>query len=138
MKTRIFKNLGWKIVGLILSFALWFHLTTKQQFNQKVLVEIEYKNVPLGLRLTPESLKTVSVDITANGRELFEILYFDQLKLVMDLRDFKKPGKYSIELNRDQLTIPSNFDDVRTTFIGMRNCDFELAGNQTLNANPRY
>jgi hypothetical protein len=138
VKTRIFKNLGWKIVGLVLSFALWFHLTTKQQYNQKVLVEIEYKNIPVGLRLMPESLHTVSVDITANGRALFEILYFDQLKLVMDLHDIKKPGKYSVELNRDQLTLPPNIDDVRTSFIGLRDCDFELAGNQTLNANPGH
>lgn len=135
MKTRIFKNLGWKLIGLVLSFALWFHLTTKQQFNQKVLVEIEYKNIPVGFCLTPESLKTVSVDITANGRALFEILYFDNLKLIMDLHDIKKPGKYSVELSRDQLTIPPNLDDVRTSFIGLRNCEFELAGIQTPNAN---
>ncbi len=135
MKTRIFKNLGWKIVGLVLSFALWFHLTTKQQFNQKVLVEIEYKNIPVGLRLMPESLKTVPVDITANGRTLFEILYFNNLKLTMDLHNINKPGKYSVELSRDQLTIPSNLDDVRTSFIGLRNCEFELARIQTPNAN---
>jgi YbbR domain-containing protein len=135
VKTRIFKNLGWKIVGLVLSFALWFHLTTKQQFNQKVLVEIEYKNIPAGLRLMPESLKTVSVDITANGRTLFEILYFSNLKLTMDLHNISKPGKYSVELSRDQLSIPSNLDDVRTSFIGLRNCEFELAGIQTPNAN---
>lgn len=138
MKTRIFKNLGWKIVGLVLSFALWFHLTTKQQFNQKVLVEIDYKNIPIGLHLTPESLKTISVDITANGRALFEILYLSDLKLIIDLHDFKKPGKYSVELNRDQLNIPANLDDVRTTFIGLHNCEFELAGNQAPNANPGH
>jgi hypothetical protein len=138
VKTRIFKNLGWKIGGLVLAFALWFHLTTKQQFSQKVSVEIDYKNVPVGLRITPESLKTVTVDITANGRALFEILYFEPLKLIVDLRDIRKPGKYSVELNRDQLTIPANLDDVRTTFIGLRDCDFELAGNQTLNANPGH
>jgi hypothetical protein len=138
VKTRIFRNLGWKIVGLVLSFALWFHLTTKQQFNQKALIEIEYKNVPAGLRLTPESLKNVSVDITANGRALFEILYFNDLKLVIDLRDFKKPGKYSVELNRDQLTIPPNLDDVRIGFLGLRNCEFELAGIDSPNADSRH
>jgi hypothetical protein len=138
VKTRIFKNLGWKIGGLVLSFALWFHLTTKQQFSQKVAVEIEYKNIPIGLRLMPESLQAVNVDITANGRELFEILYLQPLRLIVDLSDTRKPGKYSVELSRDQLTIPVGLDDVRTSFIGLRNCDFELAGSQTLNADPGH
>jgi hypothetical protein len=138
VKTRIFKNLGWKIGGLLLSFALWFHLTTKQQFSQKVLVDIEYKNIPIGLRLMPESLKTVNVSITANGRELFEILYMESLKLIVDLSDIRKPGKYSVELSREQLTIPVNLDDVRTSFIGLRNCEFELAGSKTLNASPGH
>jgi hypothetical protein len=138
VKTKLFKNLGWKIGGLILAFALWFHLTTKQQFNQKLIVDIEYENIPAGLRLAPESLKSVNVDISANGRQLFEILYFSPLRLAIDLSSTKKPGKYSIELSREQLTLPAGMEDVRTAFIGLRTCDFELTSAQALNANPGH
>jgi hypothetical protein len=138
VKTRLFKNLGWKIGGLILAFALWFHLTTKQQFNQRLAIDIEYKNLPRGMVMAPESLKSVSIDIGANGRQLFEMLYFDPLKLVVDLGAIRRPGKYSIELSREQLNIPNGMDDVRTSFVGLRTCDFELFSAQTSNANPGH
>ena len=126
MKTKIFRNLGWKIGGLILAFALWFHLTTKQQFNQRLVVEIEYKNIPTNLKLAPESLKSINVDIIANGRQLFQLLYLEQPRLVVDLSLYRRPGQYSIELSRDMLTIPPTMDDIHTNFIGLRSCDFEL------------
>jgi hypothetical protein len=130
VKTKIFKNMGWKVGGLLLSFALWFHLTTQQQYNQTLRVGIEYLNMPAGLQITQESLKSIPVEILANGKQLLELIYIDPVKIIVDLSKIKKPGKYSIEISREQLTIPSSMDNVRTNFIGLRTCDFELV-NQT-------
>jgi hypothetical protein len=130
--------MGWKFGGLLLSFALWFHLTTQQQYNQVLTVEIEYVNAPANIKLAPESLKFVSIDVAANGKQLLEMLYFDPLKLIIDLAKIKKTGKYSIELSREQLTIPSNMDNVRTSFVGLRTCDFELVNEQTIDVSPGH
>jgi hypothetical protein len=138
VKIKPFKNMGWKIGGLLLSFALWFHLTTQQQYNQTVMVEIEYANIPIGLKISPESLKSVSLEVSANGKQLIEMMYFDKINLVINLSKIKKPGKYSIELSRDQLTIPISMDNVRTSFIGLRTCDFELVNEQTIDASSGH
>jgi hypothetical protein len=138
VKTKPFKNMGWKIGGLLLSFALWFHLTTQQQYNQTVMVEIEYINIPIGLKIAPESLKTVSLEVSANGKQLIEMIYFDTIRLVVNLSKIKKPGKYSIELSREQLNIPISMDNVRTSFIGLRACDFELISEQTIDASSGH
>lgn len=131
MKRRLFKNLGWKVGGLLLALALWFHLTTEQQFNKQMTVSIDYINISEGLMLSPNSQKSAIIEITANGKELFKILYFDSVKLVIDLSDYNEPGNFSLELSRDQLTIPSSMTGVKTGFVGLKNCDFELIRQQS-------
>jgi len=131
VKRRFFKNPGWKIGGLLLALALWFHLTTEQQFNKQVTVDVDYINIPEGLMLSSDSQKTAIVEITASGKKLFKILYFDSVKLIVDLTDYNTPGKFSLELTRDQLTIPSGMTGVKTSFIGLKTCDIELIRQQS-------
>jgi hypothetical protein len=131
VKRRLFKNLGWKVGGLLLALALWFHLTTEQQFNKQMTVNIDYINISEGLMLSPDSQKSAIIEITANGKELFKILYFDSVKLVIDLSDYNEPGNFSLKLSRDQLTIPASMTGVKTGFVGLKNCDFELIRQQS-------
>lgn len=131
MKRRFFKNLGWKVGGLLLALALWFHLTTEQQFNKQITVDVDYINIPEGLMLSTDSQKAAIIEITASGKELFKILYFDNIKLIVDLANYNTPGKFSFELTRDQLTIPSGMTGVKTSFIGLKTCDIELIRQQS-------
>jgi hypothetical protein len=131
VKRRFFKNLGWKVGGLLLALALWFHLTTEQQFNKQITVDVDYINIPEGLMLSSDSQKTAIVEITASGKELFKILYSDNIKLIIDLANYNTPGKFSLELTRDQLTIPSGKTGVKTSFIGLKTCDIELIRQQS-------
>ena len=126
MKRRLFKNPGWKVGGLLLALALWFHLTTEQQFNKQITVDVDYINIPEGLMLSSDSQKTAIVEITTSGKKLFKILYFDSVRIVIDLSDYNEPGKFSLELSRDQLTIPSGMTSVKTGFVGLKTCDIEL------------
>ena len=131
MKGRFFKNLGWKVGGLLLALALWFHLTTERQFNKQVTIDVDYINISEDLMLSSDSQKTAIIEITASGKELFKILYFDNIKLIIDLANYNTPGEFSIELTRDQLTIPSGMTGVKTGFIGLKTCDIELIRQQS-------
>lgn len=126
MKIQIFKNPGWKLGGLLLALALWFHLTTEQQFNKKTTVDIDYINISDSLVLTDDSQKSAIVQITASGKKLFKLLYFDDIKLIIDLREYPQPGFYSVKLSRENMNIPAEMVDVDVSFIGIFICDFEL------------
>jgi hypothetical protein len=126
VKHKIFKNLGWKIGGLLLAFLLWFHLTTEQQFHKAVTVDVDYTNIPAGMILGPDSQKSVIVQLSSNGKRLFKILYFEKLRVIIDLEDFTSPGQYSIPFNEDQLNIPSGKNGVQVKFMAPLACDFEL------------
>ena len=126
MRRGIFKNIGWKIGGILLALALWFHLTTEGQFHQELNIDIEYIGIPQGMTLAPDSEKSAIVELTANGKRLFKILYFEDLKLVIDLSDFTSPGAYSIEFNEEHLIIPSGQNGVEVKFIAPLACDFTL------------
>lgn len=126
MRRRILKNIGWKIGGILLALALWFHLTTEQQFHKQLNVDIEYIGVPDGMTLAKDSQKSAMVELTADGKRLFKILYFEELKLVIDLSDFTSAGAYSIEFNEEHLVIPSGHNGVEIKFVAPLACDFAL------------
>jgi hypothetical protein len=126
VRRKLFKNLGWKLGGLVLALILWFHLTTEQQFQKEIVVDIKYINLPKNLELAPESQKLAYLRITANGKVLFRLLYLDKIELIMDLSDFSSPGRYFRKLTRDQLTIPAEMPGVRIEFVKLQTCDFDL------------
>ncbi len=111
--------------------ALWFHLTTEQQFNRQITVDIDYINISEGLMLSPNSQKSTIIEITAKGKTLFKLLYFDCINVVIDLSNYDEPGKFSLELSCDQLTIPPGTDGVKTGFVGLKKCNFELIRRQS-------
>jgi hypothetical protein len=127
VKKKIFKNLGWKLGGLLLAFILWFHLATEQQFQKELPVDIKYVNTPAGLVLGPASQKSAYIRITTSGKILFKLLYFDRIELLMDIHSFTLPGRYSKRFSRDQLTIPAEMTEVAVEFIKLQTCEFELS-----------
>lgn len=126
MKRKLFKNLGWKTGGLLLALALWFHLTTERQFTRDITLDIDYVNVPSYLELSPESDKSAIVEITAKGKKLFKLLYFDEPKIIINVSDYTMPGDYSLRFSPEQLTISSELADVKTNFVAPLSCDFKL------------
>lgn len=126
MKNRLFKNLGWKLGGLLLALVLWFHLTTQQEYSKSLTVDIEYTDIPFNLTLAPGSQKMAQIQLTTDGKTLFKILYFDHPKIVINLVDFTHPGEYSMAFSEDQLVIPSGPSGVTVKFIAPLACDFGL------------
>ena len=109
-----------------MALALWFHLTTEQQFHKQLTIDIDYTNIPAGLMLSPDSDKSVIVEFSADGKRLFKILYFEEIALEIDLTDFTNAGQYSIPFHEDQLKIPSGKNELTVKFIAPLACDFEL------------
>ncbi len=126
MKKKVFKNLGWKLGGLLLAFILWFHLATEQDFSKKITVDIDYINLHDNFKLSDESRKTAIIELSATGKKLFKLLYFEDIKLEIDLSNYTIDSNYSITFTTEQVVLPSGIPDVDIRFIGPRTCDFEL------------
>jgi len=109
-----------------LALALWFHLSTEQQFGKEITVDIEYVKIPAGLTLSSDSQKSVRIEITTDGKQLFKILYFEDLKVVIDLSDFTHPGSYSLEFIDEYLRVAPDKSEVDIKFIAPLACDFTL------------
>lgn len=137
MKINFLKNIGWKLGGLVLAFGLWFHLTTQNHFSHTLTVNVEYANLNPRLRILPESFTNTNIEIFANGKQLFQLTYLKPIRLIIDLSEYNTPGKYSIELQRRQLTIPVGMEDVRVAFVGAKSVDVTLDWKKSADANPR-
>lgn len=126
MRRKVFKNLGWKIAGLILAFALWFHITTQRQYQRDFTLDIRYLNVPQSLVLTEDSQKTAVVRIRGEGKDLIRAIYFDHLELRVDLSRFVLPGDYTVGLTSDNLSLPSGMTDIQIEFVPSHQTEFQL------------
>ena len=109
-----------------MALALWFHLSTEQHFSKEITVDIEYTKIPAGLTLSSDSQKSVQVEITTDGKRLFKILYFEELKVVIDLSDFTHPGSYSIQFIDEHLQVAPDKSEIDIKFIAPLACDFTL------------
>ncbi len=137
MKINLLRNIGWKLIGLILAFGLWFHLTTQNHFRQTITVNVEFANLNPNLRLVAENPPAVGLEIAANGKQLFQLIYLKPVRLVVDLGEYRTPGRYSIELVRHHLTIPEDMDEIRVGFIGVKSVEFVLDWKKPVNDSPR-
>ncbi len=137
MKINLLRNIGWKIVGLLLAFGLWFHLTTQNHFRQTITVNVEFANLDPHLKLVSENPRTVKLEIAADGKQLFHLIYLKPIRLIVDLAEFRKPGNYSIELVKRHLTIPENMDEVMVGFVGVNSIAIALDWNKPADDSSR-
>ena len=126
MNKKFLKNPGWKIGALLLALALWFHLTTEKQFSKEITVDIDYLNVPAGFALADDSQKSVQVELTTDGKRLFKILYFEEIKAEIDLSDFTRAGSYSIEFIDEHLRLESGKTGIEIKYVAPLACEFTL------------
>ncbi len=76
------------------------------------------------------SQKSATVELTADGKSLLKILYFEEPKLIINLSDFTHAGEYSLEFTEDHLAIPGGNNGVAIKFIAPLACEFELESFQ--------
>ena len=98
-----FRNLGLKVIALVLGTLLWFTVSGQQAERTLADVPVVYMNKPANLELTEQ---TISVDVHVRGLD-------GQLR-TLQARDFEarvdltgaRPGAQSFSLRTDQVSSP--------------------------------
>lgn len=86
------RNIGWKLGGLALALALWFHLATEKVYDKSYPVEIEITGLPDSLRVDKIEPPTEDVIVTGTGKQLIKLSFSNKLRLRADLSNARKPG----------------------------------------------
>jgi YbbR domain-containing protein len=104
MKKLLFENLGLKISAVLISFFLWFFVTSIGQSEMAFEIPVKFKNIPAGMGIVKGSAKTVSVTIV--GREnLLRNLNISDINVIVKLDKAEKgEGTYSVK--KDDIKLP--------------------------------
>lgn len=117
-KENLTKNIGWKIGGLVMALALWFHLATEKTYDKTFAVDIEVIGLSPDLQLrNPEPPKAL-VTITGTGKQLIKLSLVGDLKLVANLSSVKQPGRVDHRFNIADLVPIDPSQYRRITFAG--------------------
>lgn len=99
LKEIFTKNIGWKIGGLVLALALWFHLATEKVYEKNFDVDIETVGLADNLAVGKIVPAKANIAVTGTGKQLLKLSFLEELILRTDLSDIRNPGVYRRKFN---------------------------------------
>lgn len=86
MRRWFFQNMGLKFLSLIIAFALWAYVGSRQVLEQRLNVQLEFADMPTGMTLDPNLKTNISVNLTGRKDRILDIDPED-LRAVVSLRN---------------------------------------------------
>jgi len=94
--SRLFGNLGLKILALLLATACWFFIASGREAYRELAVPLEIAGIPEGFAVDGSYPPKVSIRVSGKGRDLFRARAND-FKVVVNLAG-KDPGVYRVDV----------------------------------------
>lgn len=117
MRKFFLDNLGLKITAVLLSILLWLFATARGQSEISLDVPLELKNIPSGLEVLSQSVKSVSLNVRGQERLIRSIRPSD-IRVSIDLSKAKKgEGIYAISKNNIKLHHTITVTNVSPTHV---------------------
>jgi len=104
MKKIFLENLGLKIAAVLLAVALWFFATSRGQSEISIDVPLVFRNIPSGIEMVNNNIKTISLNIKGQER-LIKNIKLSDIVIYIDLSKAKK-GKSIYYITRDNIKLP--------------------------------
>lgn len=133
MSHPIFKNLGLKIIAVLLSFLLWVFATSRGMSEISLDVPLEFKNIPQGLELISYDVKTVSLNLKGQER-LIRTIHPTDIRVWVDLSKAKRgEGFYVISKNNIRLPLAVTVKNITPSTVKVR---LEESFSKTVRVKP--
>lgn len=94
MKRWLLQNMGLKFLSLLIAFALWAYVGSRQVLEQRLNLHAEFADMPAGMTLEPNVKTNISVNLTGRKDRILDIDPED-LRAVVSLRN-ALPGQKEI------------------------------------------
>jgi YbbR domain-containing protein len=104
MRKFFLDNLVLKIAAVLLAVALWFFATSRGQSEISIDVPLVFRNIPSGIEMVNNNIKTISLNIKGQER-LIKNIKLSDIVIYIDLSKAKK-GKSIYYITRDNIKLP--------------------------------
>lgn len=135
MKQLLARNLGWKLLSILIAFTLWFVVSREPELATALSVPVEFKNLPPDLDVGSSVPDHVHLEVRGPSGRLSRDNLAD-LALILDLSD-ARTGERTYTLHRAEFNLPSgvNFYRVIPSQITL---NFDHVASRTVKVFPRY
>jgi hypothetical protein len=106
IRDKLFTNLGWKVVAVLLALILWFHVSTEKTYEKIYKARIETIGLSPRLQVKTIDPPITRVSVIGTGKQLLQLTISGGLTAYIDLSQITKPG-----IDEHEVT-PSDFYDV--------------------------
>jgi hypothetical protein len=119
MRRWLFQNIGLKFLSLLIAFALWAYVGSRQVLEQRLSLHLEFADMPAGMTLDPNVKTNISVGLIGRKDRILDIDPED-LSAVVSLRG-ALPGQKEIVVHPKIQPLPigvtANVADVTLRLI---------------------
>jgi YbbR domain-containing protein len=112
------KHLGLKLLSVLLGFSLWYAIAREQEAEFSLSIPVELRDLPEGLEVVEESVRTVEVRLRGTA-EVLRRLTPQDLHVGIDLRD-AGPGERFSYLGPGDVSAPFGVRVTRVTPASVR------------------
>ncbi|HEV2690024.1 MAG TPA: CdaR family protein [Bryobacteraceae bacterium] len=105
MRQLLTRNLGWKLLSLLIAIALWIAVAREPELATSLSVPVEFKKIPLDLDIGSNVPDRVHIEIRgSSGRLTHDNLA--NVAAILDLSD-AHPGERTYTISENNLNLPS-------------------------------
>jgi hypothetical protein len=106
IREKLFSNLGWKIVAILLALVLWFHVATEKVYEKTFPVKVQAVGLRPNLAVNDISPASTDISVVATGKQLLQLMLSQGVVATIDLSFASRPGQYEYTIK------PINLQDI--------------------------
>src|SRR5271156_5201606 len=104
MRQLLTRNLGWKMLSLVIAFAIWVAVAREPELATSVLVPVQFKSLPDDLDFGTSVPDRVNVEVRGQSGRLSRTNLSD-VGVVLDLTS-ARPGDHTYTIRAADINLP--------------------------------
>lgn len=108
----ITENLGWKLLSLFISLALWLTFVADEELVMPISAQIQLRRMPEGLEVSSPIPERVFIEVRASSRKL-EDEALHRTPVIIDLSEVQEPGTRTFTITRSSVKLPQGVEFLR-------------------------
>lgn len=102
---RLFRDFWWKLLSLLIAFALWFALVGDQERAISLAAPVEMKGIPPDLEISSDAPERVMLEVQGPSSKVRDLAE-SRLGVILDLSEVLQPGQRTFTVDSTNVFLP--------------------------------
>jgi len=141
---RLFRDFWWKVLSLLIAFALWFALVGDQERAISLAAPVEMKGIPPDLEISSDAPERVMLEVQGPSSKVRDLAE-SRVGVILDLSDVLQPGQRTFTVDPSNVFLPPGVRlnraipaQIRTRFERRLRKDIPIRVNYSANPPTGY